>query len=119
MAEIKLYYSLSQQFPRKADLERWRSEKWTGKSTEETELLYWDLQAVKNCFPKESRRMKEERKKMGKDDRSMVLYKERLNRLRAVFLEKEMIKEVYRSQVEYRNWTENAYSPFQKLGGIS
>lgn len=40
---------------------------------------------------------------MGKDDRSMVLYKERLNRLRAVFLEKEMIKEVYRSQVEYRN----------------
>lgn len=95
MAEIKLYYYLSQHFPWKADLERRRTKKWTGKPNEETELPYWDVQAVKNRFPKGSCRMKDEGEKMGKGDRRMVLYKERLNRPRALFLENEMIEEVY------------------------
>jgi len=41
--------------------------------------------------------MKDEGEIMGKGDRRMVLYKERLNRPRALFLENEMIEEVYRS----------------------
>lgn len=52
---------------------------------------------MKNCFPKGSCRTRKEREKVGKDDRSMVLYKERLNTLRALLLEKEMFEDVYRS----------------------
>lgn len=37
------------------------------------------------------------REKVDKDDRTVALYKERLNRPTALLLQKEMIEEVYRS----------------------